>query len=151
MTVIRATVLILICGLYACSQPLTVEQQVIAVIRDMEARIEDRERRPFMAHVAEEFTGQGHFTTRDQLNALILYHLNRNQRLQARLFPIHVTPTSQGKAEAFFRVLITGGAGWLPERGQMYEIVTQWQEQGGDWMLVSANWKTTMLEDVIDP
>ena len=58
---------LLITGLFACSKPLTVEQQVIAVIREMEARIENGERRPFMSHVTEDFEGQNGGLTRDQL------------------------------------------------------------------------------------
>jgi hypothetical protein len=138
-------------GLFACSQPLTVEQQIIAEIRDMEASIENRGRRAFMGHVADEFLGQDGMTTRQQLNALILYHLNRNKQLQAQLFPINVNSTSQETAEAYFRILITGGSGWLPERGQMYEITTHWEIQDGDWKLVRANWETTKLPVVIGP
>ncbi len=147
----RIVSLFLVCGLAACSQPLTVEQQIIAEIRNMEASIEDRERRAFMGHVADEFVGQDGMTTRQQLNALVLYHLNRNQRLQAQLFPINVISTSQETAEAYFRVLITGGSSWLPERGQMYEVTTHWNYQDGDWMLIRANWEITKLPVVIDP
>ena len=130
----------------ACSQPLTVEQQIVTVIRDMEARIEEGERRPFMAHVSENFSGQDSLGNRDQLNAMILYQLNRHKRVQAKLFGIRVTPTAEGEAEAYFRVLLTGGEGWLPESGQMYSMVTTWREEEDDWKLVSARWKPVVIE-----
>jgi len=132
--------------LTACSQPLSVEQQIVAEIRDMEASIEAGERRPFMDHVSDDFSGQDGLDTRDQLNAMILYQLNRHKRVQAQLFSIGVTPIMTGEAEAFFRVLLTGGEGWLPESGQMYSIVTRWRDEGGDWKLVSARWKPVVIE-----
>ncbi|MEE8495217.1 MAG: hypothetical protein V3S21_01965, partial [Xanthomonadales bacterium] len=42
----------------ACSPPLTVSQQIIATIREMEARIENGEPRQFTKHVSEDFSGQ---------------------------------------------------------------------------------------------
>ena len=141
--------LLLLAALPACSPPLTVEQQVIAVIREMEARIEDGERRPFMEHVAPEFAGQGGTLDRDHLNALVLYQLHRNQRLRAQLLPINVVELKPELAEAGFRVLVTGGPGWIPERGQVYQIETRWQRRGDEWLLVSANWKPVQLEDMV--
>jgi hypothetical protein len=133
-----------------CSKPLTTEQQIIAVIREMEARIEAGERRPFMNHVAEEFSGQNGKVNRDELRGLVIYQLNRYQRLSAQLFPIRVTETGDGLASARFRALITGGAGWLPENGQIYQFETQWSKAGGDWMVIAATWTPVPLEDVID-
>lgn len=132
-----------------CSKPLTTEQQVIAVIRDMEARIEDAERRPFMNHVADEFNGQDGQVNRDELRGLVIYQLNKYQRLSAQLFPIRVTETGEGLASAKFRALITGGARWLPENGQIYDFDTGWSKASGEWMLVRANWTPVPLENVI--
>ncbi len=49
---------LLILLLAGCDTPLTVEQQVISTIREMEARIEAGERRAFMEYIAEDFTAQ---------------------------------------------------------------------------------------------
>jgi hypothetical protein len=125
----------------ACSPALSVEQQVIVVIRDMEARIEAGERRPFMEHVSAEFAGQNGAMTRDQLNALVLYQLHQHQRVHAQLFPIHVTSGIPGEAEARFSALLTGGPGWLPDNGQVYEFITRWRLQDDQWALISAQWK----------
>ena len=95
--------------LVACSQPLTVEQQVITVIRQMEEKIEAGERRAFMAHIADDFSGQGGRMNRDQARALVVFQLRRFERLQAQLFPITVTETGRDTATAEFRALVTGG------------------------------------------
>ena len=142
--------LLLLCILSACSPAPSVEQQIIAIIRDMEARVEAGERRPFMAHVAADFSGQREAVNRDQLNALVLYHMQRQQRLHAQLFPIQVTPGQPGTAEARFRVLLTGGSGWLPDRGRIYDITTRWRQQDDEWMLISAHWRPLEVEDSFD-
>ncbi len=128
--------------LAACSPALSVEQQVITVIRDMEARIEAGERRPFMEHVSVEFRGQNGAMTRDQLNALVLYQLHQHQRVHAQLFPIQVTTSIPGEAEARFSALLTGGPGWLPDHGQVYDFITRWRLEDGEWVLISAQWKS---------
>lgn len=137
-------------ALFACSKPLTTQQQVIAVIRNMEAQIEEGERRPFMNHVADEFSGQNGQLNRDQLRGMVIYQLNRYQRLSAQLFPIRVTETGEGLATATFRALVTGGAGWLPENGQVYDFETHWTRQSGDWMLLKADWTPVPLDKVIE-
>jgi len=136
--------------LAGCGQELTVEQQVIAVIRTMEAELEAGERREFMAHVAEDFAGQSGRMNRDQVRALVVFQLRRYERLQAQLFPIRVTETGPETAGAEFRALITGGPGWIPESGQVYEFSTAWRRRDGDWVVVSADWRPVPLDEVLD-
>lgn len=131
-------VLALVAG---CGAELTVEQQVIATIRAMEAQIEAGERRPFMANVSEDFRGQGGSLNREQLRALLIMQLNRYQRLQGQLFPIHVEETGEDAAAASFRALVTGGPGWIPESGQVFEFRTGWRRVEGEWQVVAADWE----------
>lgn len=128
-----------------CSSEPTVEQQVIAVIREMESRVEAAERRAFIAHVAMDFTGQGGTMNRDELNAMVLLQLNQHRRLQAQLGPIAVTPTGPDTADASFHVLLTGGTGWLPESGQAFQVNTHWVDRGDDWQLAAAEWEPVEL------
>jgi hypothetical protein len=129
--------------LAACSQELSLEQQVIANIRNMEAHIEAGERREFMNYVAEDFFGQGGEFNHDQLNALLLYQLRRHKRVHAQIFPVQVLPAGVDEAEARFRVLLTGGEGFLPDTGQLYDVVSYWQWQEGEWRLRSAQWESS--------
>jgi hypothetical protein len=140
---------LLLAGLSACSKPLTVEQRVIAAIREIEAKVEAGERRPFMEHIAEDFTAQGGAMTRDQVRALFMYQLNRNKRLHVQLFPINVTETGDGTAIAGFRALVTGGRNWLPERGQVFDFETRWRLVDDEWLLYSANWDPIPLEQAL--
>ena len=140
---------LLVSGLPACSRELTVEQQIIATIRTMEAHVEAGERRPFMDYITEDFSGQDGSMTRDQVRAMMVYQMNRNRRLQAQLFPIQVTGTSDTTATALFSALVTGGRNWLPERGRVFDFETHWILLDGDWRLQSAKWTPTPLEEVL--
>ncbi len=113
--------------LTACDKPLTVEQQVIHTIREMEAKIEGGERRAFMEHIGEGFTAQDGRMNRDQVRALVVFQLNRYERLQGQLFPISVLETGPETAEASFRALVTGGPNWIPDSGQVYDFETAWR------------------------
>lgn len=135
---------LLICALAlaaGCDAELTVEQQVIATIREMEARIEAGERRPFMAHISEDFRGQGGSLNREQLRALLIMQLNQYQRLQGQLLPIQVEETGEDTATSRFRALVTGGPGWIPDSGQLFEFRTGWRRADGEWQVVSADWE----------
>lgn len=124
-----------------CGTEPSLEQQIIARLRSMEAHIEAGERRDFMAHVAKEFQGQGGEFTYDRLNDLLLFQLRRHKRVQVQLLPVSVSPAGIDEAEARFRVLLTGGEGFLPDSGQLYQVDSLWSQQDGDWMLQSAHWK----------
>ena len=140
---------LLIAAFSACSPPLTVSQQVIAAIREMETHIENGERRPFISLVAEDFNGQNGQLNRQELQRLVIYQLNRHQRLHAQLFPISVVETSEETASAKFRALITGGPGWIPDQGQLYDFETLWRYEGGEWQLTSADWTPVPLDEVL--
>jgi hypothetical protein len=146
---LRFVLVLFIAALAACDKPLTVEQQIIATIRNMEAKVEAGERRPFMEHVAGDFSGQDGAVTREQLQSMVLFQMNRNRRLQAQLFPIHVVESSENIAVAHFRALVTGGKNWLPERGQVLDFETHWRLEDNEWMLSSANWTPVPLEDAL--
>jgi hypothetical protein len=145
--VLRLCLLVLLAALTACDKPLTVEQQVIAAIREMESTIEAGERRAFMAYIAEDFSGQQEVMTRDQVQAMVLFQLTRHKSLQVQLFPIRVTETGRGLASASFTALVTGGPNWIPESGQLFEFDTRWLLVDNDWLLQSANWKPAVLEN----
>jgi len=140
-----AVLFVLLVLISACARPLTVDQQIIAAIRQMEDLIEAGERRGFMSHIAEDFDGQNGQLNRQQLRGLVIYQLNRHQRLNAQLFPINVNETGEGTASATFSALITGGPGLIPSEGQLYEFATHWRYEDGEWKLASASWDPEIL------
>jgi hypothetical protein len=143
-------VMVVAAVLLSCSPEPSVEQQVIGVIQDMEAQVEAGERRSFMEHVAADFIGQDPIMTHDQLSAMIMVELMRHQRVHVQVFPIQVTPTMPGEAEAYFKVLLTGGPGLLPDRGQMFNITSRWLEQDEEWLLQSARWEAVSMDSALE-
>jgi hypothetical protein len=132
-----------------CQEERTLQQQIIAAINAMEEDAEAGRRGAFMDRVHESFTGQQGQLTRDEFQRFMVLQWNRNQRLHARLFPIQVTEDWDAQASARFKVLVTGGRGFLPERGQVFEVFTIWQLEKDDWLLLRADWEPVDFEGVI--
>jgi len=139
----------LIVGLLAaCGEKLSVEQQIIATLRNMEYAAEEGEHLNFMGYVADSFQGQQGSMDRREFHRFMLFQINQHRRLQAQFFPIYVTETGEGTATANFRLLVTGGAGLLPDAGRLFEVRTHWLRDGADWVLIEADWETVRLPDL---
>lgn len=134
----------------ACGQPPTTEQLIIAEIREMEAEIEAGERLNFIAHVAENFRGQGGAMGREELRAYVVLQFNRYKNLQARLLPVTVNVIGETEATADFQALLTGGASWIPESGQLYQINTHWGRFNDEWLLTAASWQPVPIGELLD-
>jgi len=134
--------------LTACGNEFTVEQQVIATLRNMEYAAEEGQHLEFMTYVADSFGAQQGSMDRREFHRFMIFQINQNRRLQAQFFPIFVTETGEGTASAYFRILVTGGAGLLPESGQLFEVETSWLRDGGDWDLTEADWEPVHLPDL---
>ena len=132
--------------LASCAEELTLEQQIIGTINEMEAFAEAGERRSFMAMVTEDFSGQLKTLTKEEFRRFMILQWNVNLRLHAALGPIHVRSLGEGMAVADFNGLITGGRGWIPERGQLYKFRTTWLLNGSDWLLATAQWEPIRVD-----
>ena len=127
--------------LTACSEEPSVEQQVIATLRNMEFAAEDGDHFDFISYVSDTFSGQQGSMGRRDFHRFMIFQINQNRRLQAQLFPIFVTETGENAATANFRILVTGGGGLLPDRGRFFQVETEWSGANGDWLLEAADWK----------
>jgi hypothetical protein len=131
----------------ACGEKLTVEQQVIATLRNMEAAAEDGRHLDFIENISDSFSSQQGSMDRREFHRFMIFQINQHRRLQAQFFPIYVSETGKNTASAHFKLLVTGGAGLLPESGQLFEVETAWLRSGGDWLLNSADWEPVRLPD----
>jgi len=134
--------------LTACGEKLSVEQKIIATLRNMEAAAEQGEHFEFMGHVADSFKGQYGSMDRREFHRFMIFQINQNRRLHAQFFPIYVQETDQNQASAHFKLLVTGGAGLLPESGRFFEVETQWLRDGSDWLLEKADWEAVQLPEI---
>lgn len=133
--------------LTACGEKLSVDQQVIATLRNMEYAAEEGQHLEFMTYVADSFSGQQGSMDRREFHRFMIFQINQNRRLQAQFFPIYVQETGADTASAHFKLLVTGGAGLIPENGQLFEVETQWLRDGSDWLLNGADWEAVQLPD----
>ena len=131
--------------LAACGEKLTVEQQIIATLRNMEYAAEEGQHLDFMSYVSDSFGAQQDSMDRREFHRFMIFQINQNRRLQAQFFPIFVDETGEQAASAHFRLLVTGGAGLLPDRGQLFEVETHWLRDGSDWLLNQAEWEAVQF------
>lgn len=134
-------------SLLACNDELSVEQQVIATLRSMEAAAEEGQHFEFMGYVADTFSGQQDSMDRREFHRFMIFQINQNRRLQAKFFPIHVQSSIDDQAVARFKLLVTGGGGLLPERGELFAVETHWLRDGGDWKLDKADWESALMPE----
>lgn len=128
--------------LSGCAEKLSTGQQIIAALENMEQAAEQGHHLEFMTYVADDFSGQSGALNRRAFHRFMIFQMNENRRLQAQFFPIHVQEKDDtGSATARFKMLVTGGAGLLPERGQLFEVESGWVRDGTDWLLRSAEWQ----------
>jgi len=142
---------LIVLSLLSCGQKLTVEQQVIATLRNMESAAEEGRHLDFMENVADDFSARQGAMGRLEFHRFMIFQINQHRRLQAQFFPIFVTETGADSASAHFKLLVTGGAGLLPESGQLFDVETGWIRDGGDWLLASADWEPVNLPDLATP
>jgi hypothetical protein len=133
--------------LTACGEELSIDQQIIATIRNMEYAAEEGEHFEFISYVTDSFRAQQGTMDRREFHRFMIFQTNQNRRLQAQFFPIYVKETGEDMASAHFRILVTGGGGLLPDRGQLFDVETHWLRDGSDWKLDEADWKAVRLPD----
>lgn len=131
----------------ACSKELSVEQHIISRLRAMEEAAEQGEHFEFMAYVAESFAGQYGSMDRRAFHRFMIFQINQKRRLHAQFFPIRVQEQTEDLASAQFNLLVTGGAGLLPDSGQLFAVKTHWQLQSGEWLLTEADWEAAQLPE----
>ena len=118
------------------------EAALRATIDRMQAAAEARDAPALVESVSEEFIGPGGMD-RDQFRRTLALVWLRDQQVGVQLGPLDVTLVGDG-ATVVFTAGTTGGAGWMPERGQLHKVQTGWRLEDGDWMLVSASWEPVL-------
>lgn len=73
---------------------------------------------------------------------MLTFHSLRNQNISASITQLSVTADDQfdDVLHSDFTVLLTGGQGLLPERGQVYRVKIWWRKKSGDWLITRAEW-----------
>lgn len=124
--------------LSACSREAP-EQALRKTIADMQAAVEAHDADALFEPVAEDFAGSGDMDRQAFRRYVTLSGLS-HRNIGVQLGPMDVKLFDQ-RATVSFTAALSGGAGWLPERAQIYQVETGWRLESGEWKLISAKWK----------
>ena len=115
------------------------ERELRAAVAAMAQAIEQREPAAFLDSVSDQFAREsGAFGKQDVKRLLVGAYL-RNEKISVSAVVSDVRIDGD-RARAKVRVLATGGAGLLPERGQGWEFDSLWRRESGRWKVFNAEW-----------
>lgn len=126
-------------GLLAGCSKEPPEQALRNTIAGMQEAAETRKVDDLFDPIAEDFAGPNGMdrqTFRRYVTAITMRH----QKLGVQLGPMEVKLYGE-RATVAFTAATSGGAGWLPDRVQVYQVETGWRMEGGDWKLMTAKWE----------
>ncbi|WP_269790970.1 nuclear transport factor 2 family protein [Stenotrophomonas sp. Iso1] len=132
---------VIVLSMAACGRELP-EQRLRQTIAAMQEAVEKGAPKNFMESVAEDFVGNGGLD-RAGLERLLKGQLLLNPNVTVQTGPLSVEMgADDATATVRLSVLLAGGSGrFVPERGDMQELVSGWREEDGQWRLYSASWK----------
>jgi hypothetical protein len=115
------------------------EAQLRATIVQLQAAVEERDGSALQEVVAEDFIGPGGLD-RSGARRMAQATFLRYRDVSVNLGPLDIELREQ-HATVRFTAAVTGGAGMLPDSGQVYDVETGLRLVDGDWQLVNAAWK----------
>ncbi len=130
----------LVVVLAACARPDD-ETRIRQHIDSMTSALAEANQRAFMAPLAEDFSAETWDLDRRAVQLLLMREFRTHDRIRARVFDIDVELFEDGRAQASFQAVLTGGSGLLPEQGSWYRVSTGWHHSDADWELISARWE----------
>src|SRR5690606_22943513 len=118
------------------------EQRLRQAVVAMQEAVESGDAGDFMASVSPDFVGNNGLD-RDGLERMLKAQLLLNSKVGLQTGPLTVQMgEALDTATVRFTVLMVGGSGrFLPERGQMQEVVSGWSDEQGQWRVYSAQWE----------
>jgi hypothetical protein len=116
------------------------ERELRETIAAMARSIEQREPADFLDAVAEDFAREsGAFGKQDARRVLAGAYM-RNEKITVSAVVTEIRLDGD-RASARVKVLVTGGAGLLPERGQTWDFDSVWRRESGRWKVFNAEWR----------
>jgi hypothetical protein len=115
------------------------EEQLRTTIGELQAAIEQRDGSVLREVIANDFIGPGGLD-RDGARRTAQAMFLRYRDVGVTLGPLDIDLREQ-HATVRFTAALTGGAGMLPDSGQVYDVETGWRLDDGGWRLVNAAWE----------
>jgi len=133
------TTLALACLLLSACQQESPETGLQHMLDRMMEAVHAHQTGGIMAHVAEDFSGQNGRIDRRSLHALLRFQMLRNAVIHVLVTQRDIALHGDTRAVVTLDVLLTGGAGLLPQRGKRLHLTTGWRYDG-EWKVVNAAW-----------
>lgn len=118
------------------------EERLRATIDGLQQAVEQRDGSALQTSIAEDFIGPGGLD-RDGARRMAQAMFLRYRDVSVNLGPLEIELRDR-HATVRFTAALTGGAGVLPESGQLYDVETGWRLEDGEWRLVNADWKSRL-------
>lgn len=128
-----------VAALAACSRS-DPERELRATIDSMARALEQRRPGDFLDAVADDFTRESGAFGKQEAKRVLAGVLLRNEKINLAVVVTEVQVQGE-RARAQLRVVAAGGAGLLPERGQVWEFHTAWRRERGAWKVYNAEWR----------
>jgi ketosteroid isomerase-like protein len=138
-TFLVAAMLVAISMLAACARS-DPEKELRSTIATMAQAIEQHQVGDALDPVADDFTRESGAFGKSDARRLLAGAMLRNERIQLAATVTDVRIEGE-RAFVKLRVIATGGAGLLPERGQTWEFDTVWRREQGRWKVFNAEWR----------
>lgn len=127
--------------LAACSR--TPDETLIRQGLDqMVASVEQRQPKQVVSHLTDDFLAQERMGV-EEIRRFMIAQFFRNQQIHIVVTGVQIE-VQGSRARVLFRAAVSGGANWLPERLEYYQLTTQWQKMGGDWKMQNATWEPVL-------
>ena len=141
------TFLIIFVALFATACTRTSDEDLIkqALDQAIEA-VKARQPKKVVEHLAQDFVGQEQMRTED-VRRFMIAQFFRNQKINIVTTGLNITIDNAQQAHASFRVVVTGGMDWIPDRLDYYQVETDWVKQDGDWLIRAAKWKPVLASN----
>jgi coenzyme F420-reducing hydrogenase alpha subunit len=116
------------------------ENELRSTIASMAQAIERHAPGEFLDAVADDFSRDSGAFGKQDAKRLLAGAMLRNEKITVSAVVTEVRVDGD-RATAKVKVLATGGAGMLPERGQTWDFDSAWRREGGRWKVFNADWQ----------
>ena len=115
------------------------ERELRSSVSAMAQAIEQREPAAFLDSLSDDFARESGAFGKQDVKRLLLGAYLRNEKISVNAVVTEVRIDGD-RARAKVRVVATGGAGLLPERGQGWDFDSVWRRENGRWKVYNAEW-----------
>lgn len=116
------------------------EKQLRETMQAMASGLEQDDASAFLDHVADDFSGQRGAWDAARVKRFVIGQTLSRESFSIDLESVEITLHGD-RASAVVETGIRGQRHWAPTGGAIYRFETGWRLDGGDWVVIRADWK----------